>query len=124
MKRKRRNGAGIARRTGCSPNQGFDGGSVDDPSRNGWMFKKLSTRQHAGHPAGFLDGIGRRASARRRPTEKQKSQLTLSWRCRAQSKLVSRQFAIEDFFVPPTGFGNYCSSVEDVFTIVCKYPLN
>lgn len=38
----------------------------------------------------------------------------------------NRQFTIYNlhFVVPPTGFGNYCSSVEDVFTFVCENPLN
>ena len=39
-------------------------------------------------------------------------------------KIDNRKSEIKNTVVPPTGFGNYCRSGDDLFTIVCEYPLH
>lgn len=42
----------------------------------------------------------------------------------ALASLLSLRRIAEHESGPPTGFGNYCSSGDDLFTIVCEYPLS
>jgi hypothetical protein len=62
-------------------------------------------------------------SEQRRLSQSKKALIFLlgSSKQKCQLKSMRNQLA---FLVPPTGFGNYCSSGEDVFMLVCEYPLN